>query len=294
MVPPGGFFFRDGGGAEFEQLLEMEVEVGIAAALAEEVEVLGDEAGSALEQGSDFTGGQSFVVELGATHKGGEVIGDRRGRVVKDAADLGGGLALEGQADDLDAMGEGRSKVVDGAAHRNEALGLLLAQLGQIAGDGAWGDEEDAEGQVLGGQEGALAEGLFAEVAEACLAETGRSVVVQEPVVLGAAMDGEVDGFLAAIHDGFSGRFFGIDGDEADRTWRSHWTAGLEEGEIDFPDDVTDGVGFEGRAIQSVDQFSAKAGVEGFRFKAFDGFASALSPSHGEDLLDINPLQNSW
>ena len=44
-----------------------------------------------------------------------------------DLADLRGGLALQGQADDLGAMREHRPEVMEGAAHRDQDVGVGLA-----------------------------------------------------------------------------------------------------------------------------------------------------------------------
>ena len=46
----------------------------------------------------------------------------------------------------------------------------------QVAGDGSRGDEEDAVGEVFGGEQGTLTEGLLAEVEESGLTKGGGAV----------------------------------------------------------------------------------------------------------------------
>ena len=115
--------------------------------------------------------------ELGTAREGGQVVGNGLGRVVHDLADLRGGLALESEADDLSAMGEYRPEVMERAAHRDQDVGVCLAHDLQVAGDGSRGDEEDAVGEVFGGEQRSLTEGLLAEVEESRLAKAGRSVL---------------------------------------------------------------------------------------------------------------------
>ena len=81
---------------------------------------------SATEEEGDLADLHLLVSELGTAREGGEVVGDRFGRVVHDLADLRGGLALESEADDLSAMREHRPQVMEGAAHRDQDVGVCL------------------------------------------------------------------------------------------------------------------------------------------------------------------------
>ena len=195
--------------------------VAIALALGQEVEIGLDEGGSAAKEKGDLSDLHFLVGELGTAREGGQIVGDRLGRVVHDLADLRGGLALESEADDLSAMGENRPEVMERAAHRDQDVGVCLAHDLQVAGDGSRGDEEDAVGEVFGGEQRPLTEGLLAEVEQSRLAKGGRSVLMNQQVVDLATMQGEADGLLVAVGDGFSGWLVSSNGDERDLARRS-------------------------------------------------------------------------
>ena len=91
--------------------------------------------------------------QLDTSRERAQVVDDGLGAVTQDAADLGGGLALQGQADNLGAMGQDRADVMDGAPQGDHYAGGLGAKCVQVARDRADGDEEDAEGQILSGQQ---------------------------------------------------------------------------------------------------------------------------------------------
>ena len=112
--------------------------------------------------------------------EGGQVVGDRFGRVVHDLADLRGGLALECEADDLSAMGEDRSEVVEGTAHWDQDIGVSLADRDQVSRDGSRCDEEDAIGEVFSGEQGSLTEGLLAKVEDSSPAKAGWAVLLKQ------------------------------------------------------------------------------------------------------------------
>ena len=137
--------------------------------------------------------------ELSTEREGEQIVGDRFGRVVHDLADLRGGLPLECKADESSAMGEDRSEVMECAAHGDQDIGVCLAHHFEVAGDGSWGDEEDAIGEVFGGQQGSLTEGLLAEVEESCLTKAGRTMLMNQAIVDPAPMQGQTDGLLLAV-----------------------------------------------------------------------------------------------
>src|SRR5207253_4746878 len=65
----------------------------------------------------------------------------------------------------------------------------------------------------------------------------GRSLLLEQPVVDRAPMQGETDGLLVAVGDGLSGRLVSGDGDEGDLPGRRLRGLGGEEGEVDLFDD---------------------------------------------------------
>src|SRR5262249_28294 len=147
---------------------------------------------------------------------------------------------------------EDRPEVVERAAQGDQDIGVCLAHRPQIAGDGSWGDEEDAIGAVFSGEQGCLTEGLLAQVEDSSLAKAGWSVLLKHEVVDLVAMEGETDGLLVTIRDGLASRLIRGDGDEGDLPWRGLGGLGGEEGKVDLFDDVEDGFGLEGGAVESL------------------------------------------
>ena len=155
--------------------------------------------GSATEQKCDLSDLHLLASELGAACEGGKIVGDRFGRVVHDLADLRSGLALECESDDLSAMREDRPEIMERAAHGDQDIGVSLAHHYEVTGDGSRGDEEDAIGEVFGGEQGPLTEGLLAKVEDSRLAKAGGTVLLKQEVVDLAAMEGQTDGLLLAV-----------------------------------------------------------------------------------------------
>ena len=100
--------------------------VPVALALAQKVEVGPDQGRSSPQEERNLPNLEFLCGELGAACEGGQIVGDRLGRVMHDLADLRGGLALEGKSDDLRAMGEHRSEIVERAPHRDQDVGMRL------------------------------------------------------------------------------------------------------------------------------------------------------------------------
>src|SRR5262249_6769839 len=151
----------------------------------------------------------------------------------------------------------------------------------QIAGDGPWGDEEDAIGEVFGGEQGPLTEGLLAQIEESGLAKAGRSVFLKQEVVDLAAMEREADGLLVAESDGLAGWLVGGDGDERDLPGRSLRGLGGEDGKVDLFDDTEHGLGLEGGTVQSLLDLGGEPSIEGLAIQPVDDFAVAIPNAHG-------------
>ena len=226
--------------------------VSIAFAFGQDFEISLDEGDSAAEEKGDLSGLHLLASELGAAREGRQIVGDRFGRVVHDLADLRSGLALECKADDLSAMREDWSKIVERTAHRDQDVGLSLADHFQVTRDGSRGDEEDAIGQVFGGEQGSLTKGLLAKVEDSSLAKASRTVLKKQEVVDLAAMEGEADGLLLTVSDGLSRRLVRGDGDKGDLPWGRLRGLGGEEGKVDLFDDAEHGLRLEGRTVQSL------------------------------------------
>ena len=146
-----------------------------------------------------------------------------------DLADLRGGLALQRQPDDLNAMSEHRPDVAEGAAHRDQDVGVGLSDRLQVSRDGARGDEEDAIGKVLGGEEGTLTESLLAEVKNP-RRRNAAGPPLERKVIDVAAMKRETDCLLLAVSDRFSGRLVGRDSDQGDLAGPARRTRGEMNG----------------------------------------------------------------
>lgn len=229
--PSTSDFFFVAAGTDPEEFVQMISHVAIELAFFEDLEIGLDEGDSSPEEKGDLSGLELLACELSAAREGGQVVGDRFGRVVHDLADLRGGLALERKADDLSAMREDRSEVVECAAHGDQHIGVSLADQYKGPGDSSRGDEEDAICEVFGGEQGPLAESLLAKVEDSRLAKAGRAVLLKQQVVDLAAMDGQANGLLLAVADGLSGGLIGDDGDEGDLPWGGFGGLGGEEGE---------------------------------------------------------------
>ena len=188
---------------------------------------------------------------------------------------------MERQADDLGAVGEDRADVLDGAPQRDHQAGVSLAQRRQVSRDRPGRDEEDPIGQVLGRQQGALAEGLLAEVGEAGLTKGSHALLVEQSIVLGAAVQRQADGLLLAIGHGLARRLIRGDGDQGDLAGRSHRRIAVGVGKIDFLDELEDRLGLKGRAVEAVSELVKELSIEGLGVESFERLPLAIPASHG-------------
>ena len=216
----GVFFFRPTI-AQSQELVEVMLHAGVALALVENLEIGVDERDPSAEEEGNLLWGDVFLSELGTARESGEIVGDGLWGMPHALTDLGGRLALEREADDLGAVGQDGTEIMQGAAHGNEHIGIVLADDDEIAGDGSGGDEEDTEGEILGSEERALTEGLLAKIKESRLSKGSRPVLGDELVVFDTAMEGEGDGLFVAVGDGLTGRLIGGDSDECHLTGSS-------------------------------------------------------------------------
>jgi hypothetical protein len=284
--PPTSDFFFAATGTDPVELVQVVGHVSIALAFGQDLEISLDEGDSAAEEKSDLSGLHLLAGELGASREGRQIVSDRFGRVVHDLADLRSGLALECKADDLSAMREDRSKVVERTAHRDQNVGLSLADYLQVARDGSWGDEEDAIGQVFGGEQGSLTKGLLAKVEDSSLAKASWTVFLKQEVVDLAAMKGEANGLLLAVDDGFSGRLVRRDGDKGDLPWRGLGGLGREEGKVDFFNDAENSLGLKRGTVKSLLDLGGEASIDGFGIQPLDDLAVSIANAHRLNLLN--------
>jgi hypothetical protein len=139
-----------------------------------------------------------------------------------------------------------------GTAHWDQDVRVGFSDPFQVSGDCARGHEEDTVGEVLGGEQGALAESLLAEVKNSRPAKCGWPAMMKGTIIDIAAMQRKTDGLLPAVSDRFSGRLISRDGDQRDFAWCR--LAGLrgDEWKVDLFDDAEHGFRYKRRAIESV------------------------------------------
>ena len=110
---------------------------------------------------------------------------------------------MERKTDDLSAMRQDWPEVVERVVRMGiKTFGVSLADHYQVTGDGSRGDEEDAIGEVFGGEQGPLTEGLLAKVEDSGLAKAGGAVLLKQEVVDLAAVESETDGLFFTVGNG--------------------------------------------------------------------------------------------
>jgi hypothetical protein len=131
-----------------------------------------------------------------------------------------------------------------------------------------------------------LTEGLLAEVEDSGLSKASRSVLLKQEVVDLATMECEADGLLLTVGDGFTGRLIRGDGDKGDLPRGRLGGLSGEEGEVDLFDDVEDGLGLEGGAIESLLDLGGETSIEGLGIQPLDDLAISIANAHRLDLLN--------
>jgi hypothetical protein len=284
--PPTSDFFFAAAGTYPEEFIQVIGHVSIALAFVQDLEISLDEGDSATQEKGNLSGLHLLACKLDAAREGGQVVGDRFGRVVHDLADLRRGLALKCKADDLSAMREDWSEVVECAAHGDQDVGVSLADQYQVTGDSSRSHEEDAIGEIFGGEQCPLAEGLLAEVEDSRLAKTGGAVLLKQKVIDLAAMEGQANGLLLAVSDRLSGWLVRGDGDEGDLPWGRLGSLCGEEWKVDLFHDVKNGFGLERGTVEPLLNFGGEASIESLGIQPFDDLAVSIANAHGPNLLN--------
>jgi len=185
-------------------------------ALGRQRQVLRDQPPPALQQEGDLPGLQAPIRQIRTPRERREIVAHRFGTMTHDAADLGGRLAFQRQANDLGAVGQDRTDIVYGAPQRNHRFGIGRSQRTQVAADRAGRDEEDPVGQILRRQQAALAEGLLTERRNPGATKAGRPLLVEQPIIVPAAMNDQTKAAFAALANRFAGALVGIGRHDAD------------------------------------------------------------------------------
>ena len=79
----------------------------------------------------------------------------------------------------------------------------------------------------------------------------------------------------------FARGLFSTDGDQRDFPGWSLRAVFLDEREVDLFDDLQDGLGLEGRAVQSLLDFGEKLGIEGLGVQTLEDLAILIAHTHG-------------
>jgi hypothetical protein len=232
-----------------QQFFEVIGHILVGLALVQQLSILLDEAFTSTQEESDLPALQIFLRQLSATTKRAQVIGHGCGRVPHDLADFGGRFSLKSQENDLNAVRHHGADVVDGGTQGKRTFGFLFAQGQEIARDGPNRYEENPIGEILAGQKSALAESFLAKIYNSGTTEGFRSGL-EKSVVNGSSMNLETDRSFDTIRDRFAGRFIGIDSDKGNDAGRRLVAIRVHKGEIDFFDDIDNGLGFKGRTIE--------------------------------------------
>ena len=106
--------------------------------------------------------------------KGDDIVGDGEQEVAQALTDLGESMALQVQLYRLHAMAERPTGILLLGAQGHDDV--LRGQGLQIPADGAQATVEDAEGQVLSGQQPTLMEGLMGHALNLPLTQGGHTI----------------------------------------------------------------------------------------------------------------------
>lgn len=237
--------------------------VHILLAFENQVDVLANEAGSAIQEKGNLPGLHLvFTIELSDTSKGAQIVGDREFGVMKDATDFGRRFALKSETYDLNPMGKYGPDVMLGSAKRHDGFGESASNLIQIARNGAGRDKEHTKREIFTGKQPTLAKCLLAKIGNAISPKGPGTGLTDDLVIVCPTMQMQADVPLLAIGDGLPGGFVGIDENERNPSWRHQWLMLIKCWKEDFFDDLVDGVGFKGRAIQPCADFRLKLILE--------------------------------
>ncbi len=258
--------------------------VVVGEAALQEREVFIDEPGTAPKEEGDLSGLEVASLELSRADEGVEVVGDGFGAVTHDVANLAEGFSFEGEFDDAHAVGEDRADVVLVASQRQQGVGRGFAQCFEITRDGARRYVEDVPCEVFAGEQSSLTEGLLAKVRNAVAAPCRKSLFDHQDIVLRTTVQGEPHRCLAAIYQSLAARFVGIDHDDGDPSGLQSGVMGrgvvLKMAKEHFAHDLHDGLGFEGRTVQTLMDLVHKSALKGLKLEAVEFFKFGIADGH--------------
>jgi hypothetical protein len=284
--PPTSDFFFDAAGTDSQEFIQVVGHVPIALALVEDLEIGLDEGHSAAEKECDLSGLHLLGGQLGAACESGKIVGDCFRGVVHDLADLRSGFALECEPDDLSAMRQDRTQIMERAAHGDQHTRVSLAHDDEVSGDGSRSDEEDSISEVFGSEQCPLAEGLLTKVEDSGLAKARGTTIVKQEVVDVAAMEGQADGLLLAVGHGLSGRLVSGYGEQGDLPRGRLGGRRGNEGEVDLFDDGQNSLGLERGTVKSLLNFGCEPRIESLRIESLDDLALSIANAHRVLLLN--------
>src|SRR5215216_7431111 len=178
---------------------------------------------------------------------------------------------------------------MQGAAHRQDQVRIALAQGLEVAADGSRSDEEDSVGEIFGGQQAALAERFLAQFGQPGTAEGLRPILLEQTVVLGAAMDGKAERHLLASSDGLAGRFLGGDGDQGHLAGGGAGGFGFQVGEVDILDHLEHGLGGKRRKVQALLDLGQEPRIESLALQTSQLLLGCVADSHASLLPGTCP-----
>jgi hypothetical protein len=143
-----------------------------------------------------------------------------------------------------------------------------VAQDLDVTNDGAKATVEQAEGEILVGEEAALLTGLGGEAEHTAAAEAADAAAGANSEVVVSGIEREPDRDLLAILECFAGRFVGGDGEKLDLAESELAIAILGVEGIDIFDGLQNRLRDEGGAVGAGFDTPAEQAVEGFGVEA--------------------------
>jgi hypothetical protein len=146
-------------------------------------------------------------------------------------------------------MGQNRSYVMNGATQRYHYLRICSSQSVQIPCDRTRGNKENSVSQVFTSQQSALAQSFLANIENTSLSKTCWAVLLQDPIILRAAMYRQAYTLLFTFGHRLTRGLISADGDKRDLSWRGFDTLFIQERKVDIPDNIENRMGFKRRTV---------------------------------------------